>query len=118
MIRFLFGLLVGAIAGVAGTTYLFSTSGGDYLLLSSQRVSRLEEDLRRTVQEREQVVKKLDDAAALSEKMAAKFNDLEQRFQKLEAASQKPATEPPPEQTAPTTVEPQQVAPEAMPPPS
>ena len=118
MLRFLFGLLFGAIAGVAGTTYFFSTSGGDYLLVSSQRVLRLEEDLRRTVQEREQVGKKLDDAAALIEKMAAKFTDLEQRFQRLEEANQKPTTEPPSEQTAPAAAQPEGVPSETTTPPS
>lgn len=87
MLRFLFGLLIGAILGVGGTTYFFSSGGGDYLLASSQRVLRLEEDLRRADQERGAVAKKLEETTALLEKMEGKFTELERRFQTVESAS-------------------------------
>ena len=85
MFRFLFGLLVGAILGVVGTAYFFSMGGGDYLLVSSTRVNRLEQDLQRVSQERELVTKKLEETTAQVEKITAKFMDLERRFRTLEA---------------------------------
>ena len=94
MFRFLFGLLVGAIVGVAGTAYFFSMGGGDYLLVSSMRVNRLEHDLQRVTQEREQVVKKLEETTAMVEKMATKFTELERRFQTLETLPRKAGEEP------------------------
>lgn len=93
MVRFFFGLLLGAIMGVGGTTYFFSSGGGDYLLASSQRVLRLEEDLRRADQGRELTAKKLEEATALLEKMSGKFTDLENRFQTLEKVNPQPAAE-------------------------
>ncbi|MGH7961101.1 MAG: hypothetical protein ACRERD_04650, partial [Candidatus Binatia bacterium] len=95
VLRFLFGLLLGAIIGIGGTTYFFSSGGGDYLLASSQRVQRLEEDLRRAEQGRELTAKKLGGATALLEKMTGKFTDLERRFQTLESASPPPTASPP-----------------------
>lgn len=98
MLRFLFGLLVGAIVGAVGTTYFFSSGGGDHLVATSPRVLRLEEDLRRVTQEREQIAKKLEDTAALVDKLTAKFSDLEHRFQTLEGAVRKSPTEGTPEE--------------------
>ncbi len=93
MLRFLFGFLLGVIVGAVGTTYFFSSGGGDQLVAASPRVLRLEEDLRRVTQEREQIAKRLEDTAALMEKMTTRFTDLEHRFQTLENATRKPATE-------------------------
>jgi hypothetical protein len=93
VLRFVFGLLVGVIIGAVGTTYFFSTGGGDHLVATSPRVLRLEEDLRRVTQEREQVARKLEDTTVLIEKMTTKFADLERRFQALEGTTRKPATE-------------------------
>jgi hypothetical protein len=93
VLRFLFGLLLGAIVGVGGTAYFFSSGGGDYLLVSSRRVHSLEEDLRRVTQEREQITKKLEETTTLVEKMTAKFTDLERRFRTFESTSCKPTPE-------------------------
>jgi hypothetical protein len=93
VLRFLFGLLIGAIIGAVGTTYFFSTGGGDHLVATSPRVLHLEEDLRRVTQEREQIAKKLEDTAALVDKLTTKFSDLEHRFQTLEGAAHKSTTE-------------------------
>jgi hypothetical protein len=87
VIRFFLGLLLGIIAGVGGTTYFFSMSGGDYLLVSSARVLRLEEDLRRVVQEREQLTRKLEEAVTVIENITTRFNELERRFHTLETGS-------------------------------
>jgi hypothetical protein len=87
VIRFFLGLLLGIIAGVAGTAYFFSMSGGDYLLVSSARVLRLEEDLRRVVQEREQITRKLEEATGVIENITTRFTDLERRFHTLETIS-------------------------------
>jgi len=93
VLRFLFGLLLGAVVGVGGTAYFFSTGGGDYLLASSPRVLHLEEDLRRVGQERELMTKKLEEITALVEKMTGNFTDLERRFQTLEGTIHKPVPE-------------------------
>jgi hypothetical protein len=92
-VRFFFGLVLGVVIGIGGSIYFFSTGGGDYVVASSPRVLRLEEDLRRVVAEREQVVGKLEEATLLIEQMAAKFTDLERRFQSLESATSHPAQE-------------------------
>ena len=93
VLRFFFGLLLGAMVGIGGTAYFFSAGGGDYLLASSPRVLHLEEDLRRVGQEREQLAKKLEETTALVEKTTEKFTDLERRFQTLESMIHKPAAE-------------------------
>lgn len=83
--RFLFGLLVGVIIGVGGTGYFFSTAGGgDYLLASSRRVQKLEQDLQRVGQERDLVSQKLEDATKRIQDMANRFDELEHRFNALE----------------------------------
>jgi hypothetical protein len=103
VIRFFLGLLLGIIAGVGGTAYFFSMSGGDYLLVSSARVLRLEEDLRRVVEERERITSKLEEAVAVIENITTRFNDLERRFQTLETVSnQAPRQRTPEEPPDPT----------------
>lgn len=96
MFRFLFGLLVGVILGAGGTGYFFSTAGGgDYLLASSQRVQKLEQDLQHVSQERDFVTKKLEDTTNRVQEMASKFTELERRFRALEETSLKvPEAEP------------------------
>ena len=86
MFRFLFGLLVGVIIGAGGTGYFFSTAGGgDYLLTSSQRVQKLEQDLQHVSQERDLVSQKLEEATKRIQDMASRFDVLELRFNALEA---------------------------------
>lgn len=92
MFRFLFGFLVGVIVGAGGTGYFFSTAGGgDYLLASSQRVQKLEQDLQRVSQERDSMIKKLEDTTNHIQTMAGKFDELERRFRALEESFGKPA---------------------------
>jgi tRNA A37 N6-isopentenylltransferase MiaA len=93
--RFVLGLLVGIILGAGGTAYFFSVAGGgDYLLTSSQRVYKLEQDLQRVSQERDAVTRKLEDMTNRMQEMANKFNDLERRFRALEETTPKtPGTE-------------------------
>ena len=93
MFRFILGLLIGIIFGSAGTAYFFSVAGGgDYLLTSSQRVYKLEQDLQRVSQERDFVTKKLEDTTNRVQEMAGKFEELERRFRTVEESSQKPPT--------------------------
>jgi hypothetical protein len=93
VLRFLIGLLVGIIVGVGATAYFFAMGGGDHLISASPRVLRLEEDLRRVAQERDQITKKLEDTTARIERITTAFSDLERRFQHLENLGQKPAAE-------------------------
>jgi hypothetical protein len=89
--RFVLGLLIGIILGSGGTAYFFSVAGGgDYLLTSSQRVYKLEQDLQRVSQERDFVTKKLEDMTTRVQEMANKFNELERRFRTLEESTPKP----------------------------
>jgi hypothetical protein len=91
VIRVFIGLLLGIIIGAVATTYFFSTGGGDYFVVASPRVRHLEEELSRAGQQQERLTKKLEDAAAVIEKMSAKFTDLEHRVQTLQLPSTKPA---------------------------
>lgn len=90
MIRIFIGLLLGIIIGAIATAYFFSTGGGDYFVASSPRVRHLEEALNRADQQQERLAKKLEDAAAVIEKISTKFTDLEQRFQTLQPSLAKP----------------------------
>ncbi|MBI3756875.1 MAG: hypothetical protein HY267_02760 [Deltaproteobacteria bacterium] len=90
MFRFVLGLLLGIILGSGGTAYFFSVAGGgDYLLTSSQRVSKLEQELQRVSQERDFVTKKLEDTTNRVQEMANKFETLERRFRAIEEAAPK-----------------------------
>jgi len=89
VIRVFIGLLLGIIIGATATTYFFSTGGGDYFVVSSPRVRHLEEELSRAGQQQERLTRKLEDAAAVIEKMSTKFTDLEQRVQTLQPSSPK-----------------------------
>jgi septal ring factor EnvC (AmiA/AmiB activator) len=85
-------LLVGVILGAGGTGYFFSTAGGgDYLLASSQRVQKLEQDLLRVSQERDFVTKKLEETTNRVQEVATKFDELERRFRALEESAGKSA---------------------------
>ena len=104
ILRFLFGFLLGIIIGSAATAFFLSSGGGDYLIATSPRVRQLEEDLRKSEQEGQYMAKRLEDFAALMEKMEAKFVELEKRFENIpeerrKNAEESPAagqTEPPP----------------------
>ena len=90
MFRFVLGLLLGIILGSGGTAYFFSVAGGgDYLLTSSQRVSKLEQELQRVSQERDFVTKKLEDTTNRVQEMANKFETLERRFHTIEETAPK-----------------------------
>ncbi|MBI3245770.1 MAG: hypothetical protein HYZ50_04595 [Deltaproteobacteria bacterium] len=94
MFRFFFGLLIGLLIGTGGTGYFFSTAGGgDYLLASSRRVQKLEQELQQVSQERDLATKQLETTAARVQEMANKFDELERRFRALEEAN--PKTAPP-----------------------
>lgn len=95
ILRFLFGLLLGMIIGGAATAFFLSSGGGDYLIATSPRMRQLEEDLRKSDQEREYMVKRLEDFAALMEKMEVKFVELEKRFEDVLEESRKNAEESP-----------------------
>lgn len=93
MLRFLFGLLVGVLIGIGGTAYFFSSGGGDHLINSSPRMLRVEEDLRRVMQEREQLAKEQKETVAgVEDKVETRLKDLESRLQRVENLTQKPAT--------------------------
>ncbi len=91
MFRFVLGLLLGIILGSGGTAYFFSVAGGgDYLLASSQRVHKLEQDFQRVSQERDLVTKKLEDTTTRVQEIGNKFEALERRLRALEEVSGQP----------------------------
>ena len=83
--RFVLGLLLGVIVGGGGAAYFFSSGGGDYLIATSEKVRRLEEDLRKSERESEFLARKLDEVADLAEKFEGKFEKLETTFTDLTA---------------------------------
>ncbi len=95
ILRFLFGLLLGTVIGGAPTAYFLSSGGSDYLIATSPRVHQFEEDLRDSNQERQYMAKRLEDFAALMERLEARFVELEKRFGDIVEESRKNAGESP-----------------------
>ncbi|MSQ47501.1 MAG: hypothetical protein EXR78_03790 [Deltaproteobacteria bacterium] len=102
MIRFLLGIVVGIVA----TIYVLHTESGEYLLSPGTKVRHLEEQLQHADEQQNNLVKKLEGATAVIEKMATQFTALEQRFQALTPQA-RPKTDTPPVAEAPTAPAPE-----------
>ena len=106
MTKFLIGLLLGLILGVAGASaFLITAGGGDYFVGASPRVRELEASLREADQERQWLRGRLSEATEMGNRLESRFITLAARF---EALGGKPAdTVPSPDaklpKTAPTT---------------
>jgi hypothetical protein len=99
MTRFVMGLLLGLLAGIAGTAaFLITAQGGDYLIVSSPRVRELEATLKHAEQDREWMRKRLQDSNELLEKLRGRFETLASRFEEL---GQRAAQAPPSSVSAP-----------------
>ncbi len=101
MTKFVIGLLLGLILGVAGAAgFLITAQGGDYLIGTSPRVRELEADLRDGQREREWLRERLAEGNKLVESLESRFVGLAARFETLSAAPRSPA-QPPPAQPPP-----------------
>ena len=102
MTKFLIGLLLGLILGVAGASaFLITAGGGDYFVGASPRVRELEASLREADQERQWLRGRLSEATEMGNRLESRFITLAARF---EALGGKPAdTIPSPEAKLPKT---------------
>jgi len=120
MTRFVIGLLLGLLLGIAGTSaFLITAGGGDYLIVTSPKVRDLEakldaanNDLKNANQEREWQRKRLDEFSELTTKLESRFSALSARFEALAGQAQHE-----PGETAPLPTPSPSLA-EASPPPS
>src|SRR5690349_24882816 len=84
VLRILFALLVGFIAGVGTTVYLLHSDTGVAFLRATEPVQDLERRLHDMEQQRDQLARQLDDVIARSGRMESAFNDLERKFRDLQ----------------------------------
>jgi hypothetical protein len=99
ILRVLVGFLLGFILGVAGTVFMVTTGMGNYLIATNPRVQELESKIRELEDQRTFMVRRLEDVAKVTEKMATRFEELQDRFATLERGrpaepSTPPASEP------------------------
>jgi hypothetical protein len=84
MTKFLIGLLLGLILGVAGASaFLITAGGGDYFVGASPRVRELEASLREADQERQWLRGRLSEATEMGNRLESRFITLAARFEAL-----------------------------------
>jgi hypothetical protein len=109
MTRFVIGLLLGAIVGIAGTAaFLVVYGGADYLVSTSPKLRQLEAELSRSDEDREWLKSRLRDATDVTHRLEARFEALAARFERLGSTGSEP---PPPARTAAPTAAVQDGAP-------
>src|SRR6266850_3540435 len=86
ILKVLFGFLLGFILGAIGTGFLVTSGAGNYLIEANPRVQELEAKIREADDQRAFVTRRLEEVAHVTEKMAARFEELQDRFQTLERA--------------------------------
>jgi len=84
VLRYLFVLLVGFIAGVALSAYLLTSGTGDLVIRRTQVVQDVERRLKDAETQRDQLSRQLEDVLARAGRMEAAFNDMEKRFRALQ----------------------------------
>jgi hypothetical protein len=83
IIRFLFALLVGFLAGAGTTLWLVQSGTGDFMIRKTEVVQDLERRVREVEQQRDAVGRQLEDALARFNRMESAFTGLEGRFRDL-----------------------------------
>jgi hypothetical protein len=95
MTRFLVGLLLGALVGIAGTAaFLIVYGGGDYLVSTSPRVRQLEAQLGSADEDRDWLKARLREATETTQRLESRFDALAARFERLGSAPVEPAPAP------------------------
>jgi len=97
VMRFLFALLLGFIAGAGTTLYLIHSGAGDMVIRRTEVVQDVERRLRDVEQQRDQLSHQLEEVLARAGRMEAAFGDLERRFRALQQELERshPAAPPP-----------------------
>jgi len=96
IVKVLVGFLLGFILGVAGTVFLVTSGAGNYLIAANPRVQELEAKIRESEDQRTFMARRLEEVVRSSERMATRFEELQDRFQRLErAAAGAPGASPP-----------------------
>ena len=90
VMRFLFALLLGFVAGVGGTDYFLNTGAGDLFVRRAAVVQDLEQKLRDSEAQRDQLARKLDDLQNRAARMEDGFKELERRFNDLQRGQETP----------------------------
>ncbi len=86
VLKVLFGFLLGFILGAIGTGFLVTSGAGNYLIAANPRVQELESKIREAEDQRAFVTRRLEDVARVTERMASRFEELQDRFEALERA--------------------------------
>jgi hypothetical protein len=87
VVRIFIGLLIGFMVGVGGTIQYLSSGSGNIQLMTSPQVHQLEEQVKQGNAQIEQLTRKLEAAAEVMDKTAAKFTALEHRIETLRPSS-------------------------------
>ncbi len=98
VIRFLFALLVGFLAGAGTMLWLVQSGAGDFMIRRTEVVQDMERKVRDLEQQRDSLTRTLEDVAARTERMEKAFNDLEAKYRALPA---EPAPRQAPREVAP-----------------
>jgi hypothetical protein len=85
ILKMLVGFLLGFILGVGGTVFMVTSGAGNYIIAANPRVLELEGKIRDVEGEREAATRRLAEVVRLTERMATRFEDLEDRFARLRA---------------------------------
>src|SRR5262249_39158645 len=88
IIRFLFALLLGFLAGAGTTIWLVQSGAGDFMIKRTEVVQDLERKVRDLEQQRDSLTRTLEDVTVRTGRMENMFNDLERRFKSLSAEQQ------------------------------
>jgi septal ring factor EnvC (AmiA/AmiB activator) len=84
ILRTLFALLIGFIAGIGATVYMLHSDAGVAFIRATEPVQDMERRLRDMEQQRDQLGRQLEDVVARSGRMESSFNELERRFRELQ----------------------------------
>jgi phage shock protein A len=85
VIRFLFALLVGFLAGAGTMLWLVQSGAGDFMIRRTEVVQDMERKVRDLEQQRDSLTRTLEDVASRTERMEKVFNDLEAKYRALAA---------------------------------
>ena len=85
VIRFLFALLVGFLAGAGTMLWLVQSGAGDFMIRRTEVVQDMERKVRDLEQQRDSLTRTLEDVASRTERMEKLFNDLEAKYRALPA---------------------------------